>query len=378
MKFDVERDDFLPAVQTVLNVVSPRVTLPIIANILLQLQGKKLTLYATDLDISIKTQLKISQGEDGVIALPAKKLAEIIRELPDETISVKIKDKQANINCGKGQFQLMGMTGDDFPQFPEALSGQKFTVSQSLLSRMIHKTLYSTSKDETRPVLNGVLWQISETDMRMVATDGHRLAKMEVQQGGPAGFQKDVIVPAKTLNQLIRLFGEQDVEVEVIVAENHVVFALDGTTLYSRVMEGPYPNYEQVIPTDNDKTLIVDREALNAAVRRVSILSNALTHQVKFDISSGKMELSASDRDIGGEARDTLETEYKGESMQVGYNANYVIEILKHMESSKVIFELSSPVRAGLVKPLEQQKGEDYLCLLMPLRLTDESPKHKS
>lgn len=378
MKFDVERAEFLAAIQTVLNVVSPRATLPIISNILLQLQGKNLTLYATDLDISIQTQLNVSQGEDGAIALPAKKLAEIVRELPNETISIKIKDKQANMNCGKGQYQLMGMTGEDFPQFPETLSGKTLKMGQSLLARMIHKTLYSTSKDETRPVLNGVLWQISETDMRMVATDGHRLAKIAVQQGGPADFKKDVIVPAKTLNQLTRLFGEQDVEVEVIIAENHVVFALDGTTLYSRIMEGPYPNYEQVIPTDNDKSLIVDREALNAAVRRVSILSNALTHQVKFDISSGKMELSASDRDIGGEARDTLETEYTGESIQVGYNAHYVMEILKHVESSQVIFELSSPVRAGLVKPSEQQEGEDYLCLLMPLRLTDESPKHKS
>lgn len=371
MKFDVERVEFLPAVQTALNVVSPKVTLPIISNILLQLQGKELTLNATDLDISIQTQLKITRGEDGAIALPAKKLAEIIRELPDETISVGIKDKQATIRCGKGEYQLMGMTGEDFPKFPELLPGQTFKVNQSLLARMMHRTLYSTSKDETRPVLNGVLWQISEKEMRMVATDGHRLAKMTVQQGGPAGFQKDVIVPAKTMNQLLRLFGEQDAEVEVMVAENYVVFSLDGTTLYSRVMEGPYPNYEQVIPTDNDKVLTVDREALHAALRRVSILSNALTHQVKLDLSTGKMVLSASDRDIGGEARDALEAEYSGENLQIGYNAYYVMEILKHMESSQVVFEMSTPVRAGLVKPLSQRGGEDYLCLLMPLRLTE-------
>jgi DNA polymerase-3 subunit beta len=371
MKFDVERAEFLPAVQTSLNVVSPKVTLPIISNILLQLRGKDLTFYATDLDISIQTHLKITHGEDGEIALPAKKLAEIIRELPDETISMRIKDKQATIHCGKGEYQLMGMTGEDFPQFPELTGEKTFKVNQSLLARMMNKTLYSTSKDETRPVLNGVLWQISEAEMRMVATDGHRLAKMTVQQGGPAGFQKDVIVPAKTLNQLLRLFGEQDAEVEVMVAENHVVFSLDDTTLYSRVMEGPYPNYEQVIPTDNDKTLTVDRETLHAAVRRVSILSNALTHQVKFDLSAGKMVLSASDRDIGGEARDALDAEYAGENFQIGYNAYYVMEILKHMESSQVVFEMSSPVRAGLVKPLSQLEGEDYLCLLMPLRLTE-------
>ncbi len=378
MKFAIERGEFLPAVQTVLNVVSPKATLPIISNILIRLEGTKLFLCATDLDISIQTQLLVTSGEDGAIALPARKLAEIVRELPDAKITIQVKGKQSTINCGKGTFQLMGMTEEDFPQFPEALSGQMFKMNQSLLSKMINKTLYSTSKDETRPALNGVLWQVSEKEMRMVATDGHRLAKMAVQQGGPPAFEKDIIVPAKTLNQLLRLFGEQDGQVSVTIAESHIVFSLEGTTLYSRVMEGPYPNYEQVIPQDNDKVLMVDREALYAAVRRVSILSNSLTHQVKFDLSKDSLVLTASDRDIGGEARDTLGAKYSGENLQIGYNAHYIMEILKHMDSPDVKFELSTAVRAGLMKPTSQPDGEDYLCLIMPLRITDEPIEHKS
>jgi len=378
MNFTVERAEFLPAVQTVLNVVSPRGTLPIISNILLQLQGKKLALYATDLDTSIRTLLSVSPGQDGAITLPAKKLAEIVRELPDSTIKVQIEDKQATIICNKGKYQLMGTDWEDFPQFPEALSGKTFKVNQSLLARMIRKTLYSASREETRPALNGVLWQIGEKEMKMVATDGHRLAKMKVQQGGPPGFEADVIVPAKTLNQLLRLFGEQDGDVEVIVAENQVVFSLDSTTVYSRVIEGPYPDYQQVIPTDNDKKLSVDREALHAALRRVSTLSNSLTHQVKFALSQGQVVLSASDRDIGGEARDDLEAEYTGESLQIGYNGYYIMEILKHIDSTEIILEVSTPVRAGLVKPSPQQEGEDYLCLIMPLRLTEEPAERKT
>lgn len=373
MKFAVERAEFLPAVQAALNIVSPKATLPIISNVLLRLQGKNLALYATDLDTSIRTQLFVSKGEDGTITLPAKKLAEIVRELPDSTITVQIEDKEATINCGKGKYKLMGIDSEDFPQFPEVVGGQSFKVKQSILAKMIHKTLYSTSKDETRPALQGVLWHIEEKEMKMVATDGHRLARIGVLQGGPPGFEKDVILPARMLSQLLRLFEEEDAEVEVTVAENHVVFSLRSTTLYSRVIEGPYPDYQQVIPTDNDKKLTVDREALHATMRRVSTLSNSLTHQVKFDLSKDLVVLSASDRDIGGEARDGLEAKYTGENLQIGYNAHYIMEILKHMDSSDVIFELASPVRAGLVKPLPQSEDEDYLCLIMPLRLTGES-----
>jgi DNA polymerase-3 subunit beta len=378
MKFTIERADFFPAVQTVLNVVSPKATLPIISNILLQLQEKKLTLNATDLDISIQTHLAVSKGEDGAITLPSKKLAEIVRELPDAAITVQVEGKQATIKCGKGKYQLMGMDWEDFPQFPEALGGQVFKMDKSLLAKMIFKTLYSTSKDETRPALNGVLWHIAEAGMRMVATDGHRLAKIDVKQGGPSGLETDIILPAKTLSQLLRLFGDQDGDVEVTVAENHVVFTFAGTTLYSRVIEGTYPNYEQVIPTNNENTLTVDRETLHAAVRRVSILSNSLTHQVKFDLSKSRLELSASDRDIGGEAKDDLEAKYTGENLQIGYNSYYLLEILKHMDSPEVVFELSTSVSAGIMKPSSHPKGEDYLCLIMPLRITDESAEPKT
>jgi len=381
MKFTVPRSEFLPAVQSVLNVVSPRATLPIIANILMQLKGQELSLYATDLDTSIRTQVSVTKGADGAIALPAKKLAEIVRELPDADIYFTADGTKAKMTCGKGTFGLAGMDSEDFPPFPEALSGQTLTLKQSLLSRMIHHTIYSTSRDETRPALQGVLWHLENEKMIMVATDGHRLAKISEtlkSTGGDASkfATTDIIIPAKTLNHLLRLFDEEDTEIKMNIMENQVVFSLDGTTLYSRLIEGPYPDYEQVIPKDNDKQLRIDREAIYSAMRSVSTLSNALTHQVKFDLSTDQVVLTASDRDLGGEARMTLEkskTEYQGDHLQIGYNANYIMEIMRHIDSSEVIFELSTPVRAGLVKPSQQPEGEEYLCLIMPLRLTDET-----
>ncbi|MFC1682994.1 DNA polymerase III subunit beta [Candidatus Zixiibacteriota bacterium] len=322
MKFTVERAQFLPAVQAVLNVVSSKATLPIISNILIQLEGKQLSLYATDLDTSIRTKLPISEGEKGAIALPAKKLSEIVRELPEGQIEIQVDDKKATIRYENGHFNLMGMDSEDFPPFPEPISGQSFTVNQSLLAEMIHKTLYSTSKDETRPALQGVLWHVDEKEMLMVATDGHRLARVTLSKGGPAGFTKDIIIPSKTLNQLLRLFGEEEVDVEVSVTENQMIFSIADTTLYSRLIEGPYPDYTQVIPADSDKKLTVDREILHTAIRRVSTLSNALTHQVKFDLSKKRVLLSASDRDVGGEAQVELKADYSGDDLQIGYNAH--------------------------------------------------------
>ncbi len=381
MKFTVARSEFLPAVQSVLNVVSPRATLPIIANILMQLKGQELSLYATDLDTSVRTQVSISEGEDGAIALPAKKLAEIIRELPDADIHFTADGTKTRIACGKGTFGLAGMDSEDFPPFPEAIKGQTLDLKQSLLSRMIHHTLYSTSKDETRPALQGVLWHIESERMVMVATDGHRLAKISesMKSTGQASAEltaTDIIIPAKTLNHLLRLFGEEDNAVKMNIMENQVIFSLDSTTLYSRLIEGPYPDFEQVIPKDNDKQLRVGRETIHSAMRSVSTLSNALTHQVKFDLSTKRVILTASDRDLGGEAKMELEkkeTEYQGDDLQIGYNAHYIMEIMRHMDSPEVVFELSTPIRAGLVKPSQQPEGEEYLCLIMPLRLTDES-----
>jgi DNA polymerase-3 subunit beta len=242
-----------------------------------------------------------------------------------------------------------------------------------LLRRMIANAVFAVSTDETRPALGGVLWSIEGGDALMVSTDGHRLAKLrmsgviENESDGTA----EMIIPPKALNQLTRLLAEGKALERLVVGEKYVQISLGDTELFSRLIEGPYPNYEMVMPKDNDKRLVVDRDLLESAVRRVSILSNTQTHQVKFDLEASTAMLSAVSPDLGGEAREQIEVDYDGESMAVAYNAAYLLEILRHLPAGEVQMTLKTSVSAGVLSPVEQAEGEDLTFLLMPLRLNE-------
>jgi DNA polymerase-3 subunit beta len=235
----------------------------------------------------------------------------------------------------------------------------------------VKKALFAISRDETRPALNGVFWQMKDDYLTMVATDGHRLAKIARKDLKIGGYTKDIIVPPKVLENLVRLLGEDPGEVGVIINESSIVFIFGNIILTSRLLEGPYPNYNQVIPKDNNKMLNVDREILNAAVRRVAILSNSLTHQVKFSLKADELELSATNFDLGGEAKEKLKVQYKNEDMEIGYNSNYILDILRHVEGDEVRFELNTPTSAAIIRSSEIDEKEDYFFLVMPLRLLD-------
>jgi DNA polymerase-3 subunit beta len=241
---------------------------------------------------------------------------------------------------------------------------------------MIRKTIFAISTDETRPALNGVLWQTKGEWMQMVATDGHRLAKISMKNKKLKGLNEDVIIPPKALNLLTKLVGEKEVDVGVIFSENNIIFCLDDVILSSRLIEGPYPNFDQVIPKDNEKKLIANKDLLMGTVKRVAILANTLTHQVKFSLKKGNLDLSSVNFDMGGEAKESIKCDYKNEHMDIGYNANYVLDILRQMDGDEVTFDLASPVAAGVVHATQKTKeaerlSEEYLCLLMPLRLVE-------
>jgi DNA polymerase-3 subunit beta len=235
---------------------------------------------------------------------------------------------------------------------------------------MIRKTTFACSTDETRPALNGVLWQTQGERMQMVATDGHRLSKVAVDNTKLKGLNEDIIIPPKVLNLVPRFLESEDDEVGVIFGENNIIFNLRHTVLTSRLIEGPYPNFEQVIPVKNDKRVVIGKGDLAGAVRRVSILSNALTHQVKFSMEKGQVSLSTSNADVGGEGQEVIECDYQGEAIEIGYNATYVLDILSKIDEDEVIFELSTAVAAGVVYGIETPK-DDFLCLIMPLRLAE-------
>jgi len=376
MKFSVPKGELLESVQDLLSVVPTRTTLPILSNILLETDSNKLKIAATDLDVSMVTTLPVRVVERGAITVPAKTFVEIIRESPETEMEVSSTDTRVEIKIDKGIYKLSGLPKDEFPKIPEVKPGLQIKIPGKNIAKMIRKTIFAISTDETRPALNGVLWQTKGEWMQMVATDGHRLAKISLKNKKLKGLNEDVIIPPKALNLLMKLVGEKEVDVGVIFSEKNIIFCLNDVVLSSRLIEGPYPNFDQVIPKDNDKKLTANKELLMSTVKRVAILANTLTHQVKFSVKKNNLDLSSVNFDMGGEAKESMKCDYRAEHMDIGYNANYLLDILKQMDGEEITFDLATPVAAGVIhstqKSEEAEKAsEDYLCLVMPLRLVE-------
>ncbi len=371
MKFKTDRANLHKASSKLLSIVPPKTTLPILSNILFELEDGRLSLKVTDLDVSMTVTLDVDMQKAGSIAVPAKILNEIVRELPDFDLEVSSYENRLELKCGSGVYKMSGLPPDDFPKLPDIHVGRQVKMDGNVLSRIVRKVLFAVSRDETRPSLNGVFWHSTDDALNLVATDGHRLAKISRGDLKIGGYSKDIIVPPKVLDNLVRLMGEEPGEVGVVINESSIVFILENEILTSRLLEGPYPNYDQVIPRDNKKIMSVDREILSAALRRVAVLSNSLTHQVKFGLKADELELTATNFDFGGEAKEKMSVGYKSEDMEIGYNATYVMDILKHIDGEESIFELNTPTTAAIVKSSKKEENEEYFFLVMPLRLLD-------
>jgi DNA polymerase III subunit beta len=368
MKFSVTTDKLRAALAAVMSAVPAKSALPILGNVLLEAEAKTLKLSTTDLEISITTSIEAKVPKKGTVAIPAKKFAEIIDALPQTDIEIEAQNNRLEMRFGTGDYKIAGMPADEFPRLPEVNQAKEIKIPADILRRMIQKTAYAASNDETRPALNGIFWQTTGDKMKMVTTDGHRLAKIEVDNPMGQGYG-DVIVPPRALNLVSRLAVDGITEIGVIFNENSLIFSCGQNTISTRVIEGPYPNYEQVIPKYNNKSLIIGRTMLADTVRRVAILANTLTHQVKFSINKNTLQLSATNVDFGGEAIEKLPCQYDGEDIDIGYNAAYVLDILKQLDSDEVKFALSTAVSAAIVTTLDPTS--DYVCLVMPLRLAD-------
>ncbi len=369
MKFAITTDKIQAALAAVTTVVPAKSTLPILGNILIETDSKAIKISATDLEISITTLIEAKVVKKGSIAIPARAFTEIINALPQTEIEIESINNRAELRFASGNYKLSGMPADEFPKLPDVNVSKKIKLPADTFCKMIQKSAFAVSTDETRPALNGVLWQTASEKMKMVATDGHRLAKYEVENNKLQGLYDDIIVPSRALNLVGKLTSEGVAEISVIFGENNIVFICANNTISSRIIEGPYPNYEQVIPTANDKSLIVSKSQLTDVVKRVAILSNSLTRQVKFTIEPDILTVSATNVDLGGEAVETMPCSYDGEKMEIGYNATYILDILKQIDGGEIKIALSSPVAAGVITSVDEK--EDYLCLIMPLRLAD-------
>ena len=367
MKLSVTRDSLHSGMGAVSATIPTKTTLPVLSNILLDARDGKLTLSGTDLDISVSVSIDAEVEEEGSVTVPAKKFAEIARELPAAPVHIRTDGVEIQIEGGKSRFKLFGLPTEEFPSFPEVDSGDAWTMQASDLHELISKTSFAVSSEESRPILNGVLWQLREGTASMVATNGHRLARLTVPLEGGGAPEADLIVPPKALQQVSRLF-EKEGEVSVSKSQNHLAFRTPARSVYTRLIEGPYPNYQQVIPSDNDKKATANRDGLAAAIRRMAVVASDQTHRVRMSFSAGTLAFRVQTPDLG-EAEEEMAVDYDGEALEIGFNANYLLEVLRYMPADDVLVEFKAPERAATFKPAG---GElDYLCLVMPLRLLD-------
>ena len=370
MKFTITREKLHEGLGAVAASVPTKTTLPVLANILVEASKEGLSLSGTDLDISVSTTIPASVDQEGATTLPARKLVEIVKELPSASIRFTSSGEQrVQIECGRSKFKLLGLGRDEFPAFPTVKFEGGWRVTARELQKLISHVAFAASTEESRPILNGVLWELRPDRMRMVATNGHRLARMDVPASGQGGSQADLIIPPKALEQIRRLFNG-DEEIEIAKSDNHLGFRSATTQVLTRLIEGPYPNYEQVIPRENDKSLTADKAALAAALRRMSIVASDQTHRIRMAFTNGACKLSVQTPDLG-EAQEELAVAYEGDTLEIGFNAAYLLEILKFMPTDEVRMTFKAPERAATCEPVGWDDPASYLTLVMPLRLVD-------
>jgi DNA polymerase III subunit beta len=371
MKLTITREQLQEGLVAVAASIPAKTTLPILSNILLEATKDGIRLSGTDLDIAVSTTVNASVDQEGAITLPARKLVEIVRELPSAAIRLTASGEQrVTIECGRSRFRLLGLPREEFPAFPSVKFEGGWRTSSKELQKLISHVAFAASTEESRPILNGVLWELRPERMRMVATNGHRLARMDVPTSETQGAsQADLIVPPKALDQIRRLF-DTDETVEIARSENHLGFRTSSTQIFTRLIEGPYPNYEQVIPRENDKAATADKAALTAALRRMSIVASDQTHRIRMAFANGSCKLSVQTPDLG-EAQEELNVSYEGDPLEIGFNAAYLLEILKYIPTDEVRMTFKAPERAATCEPVGWDDPASYLALVMPLRLVD-------
>src|SRR5881227_2268274 len=368
MRFTISREKLQEGLAAVTPTTPPKTTLPVLANILVETTERGIRLSGTDLDIAVTTEVAADVETQGAITIPAKKLSEIAKELPPSPVKIATSGEQrVTLDCGRSHFKILGLPRDEFPNFPTVKFDASWRIRSGDLQKLISHTAFAVSNEESRPILNGVLWELRPDNMRMVATNGHRLSKMDVPAKG--GSTADLIVPPKALEQIRRLFAA-DEALEIARSDNHIGFRAGGTLVFSRLIEGPYPNYEQVIPRENDKVATVDKAAMAAALRRMSVVASDQTHRIRLAFSGGAVKFSVQTPDLG-EAQDELAVTYEGEPLEIGFNATYLLEILKYMPTDEVRITFKAPERAATVEPVGWDDPASYMALVMPLRLVD-------
>jgi len=364
MKLSVSKEKLLEGLQTVQNVVSTRTTLPILSNVLLQAADGQLRLTTTDLDVGVCGAVEAQIDKPGATTLPARRLSTIVRELPASEIQIEIDSKNvASIRCGQSFFKILGLPEEEFPPLPKFEDAKEFKIGQKELRDGLKKTSYAMSSDETRYVLNGILFSFKENKLTMVATDGRRLALVDIEVEFPRSQEIDIIVPTKCVTELGRLVGEEG-DLKMMIGENQVAFEVNGTLLVSKLIEGNYPNYRQVIPAEAKERVTLERELFHNAVHRVSLLASEKSNSVKLVFSKNNIEIAANTPDVG-EARESLPVAYKGKDFSIAFNPEFLMAPLRNLTNDEVYLDLIDEMSPGVIKI-----QTPFLYVLMPMRIS--------
>lgn len=370
MNFILSSTVLLKHLQNVSGVLSTSNTLPILDNFLFEITDNQLIISASDLETTMRTSLEVEANEGGKIAVPAKLLLEVLKNLPDQpcTFSVNHSNFSIEISYDNGKSKMVGFNGDEFPKIPTIENSSSVKVSGEIISSAINKTLFASGNDDLRPVMSGVFCQFSPQDIIFVATDAHKLVRYR-RTDSTAESTSSFILPKKPLN-LLKSTISNDMEVLIEYNESNAVFTFGDTVLVCRLIDGKYPNYEAVIPKENPNVLIIDRTQFLGSIKRVSIFANKTTHQIKLKLAGSELTLFAEDIDFSNEANERLTCNYNGEDMEIAFNSRFLMEMLNNIDTKEVKLEMSVPSRAGLLMPAESTNpDEDILMLVMPVML---------
>ena len=367
MELVVRKNELLRELQLFQGIVERKNTIPILANVLIEANGDEMRMLATDLEVALRSRCAASVAKSGSLTLPAKKLFEIVKALPETDVRIEEDKNGVKVAADRFDSRMQTLPREDFPTLPEASGKARATLPRNALKEMVAKTQFAITGEDTRYFLNGAKFVLKPDSLTLVATDGHRLALVEVKHNVGITQEIGVILPKKTLLELGKLLAEGDGDILFESGENHLFFEVGGRMLISRMIDGQFPAYERVIPKGNDKDIEFERERLTNAVKRVALLSNERSRAVKFEIEKGKVEVTSSSSEFG-EAREQLPVDYAGTAMTISFNAQYVLDFLNVVETDSVSLSLKDEVSQAVMKPVGAQ-GYDYTYVIMPMRI---------
>ena len=376
MNFIVSSSYLLKNLNSISGVITSNPVVPILENVLFEIEGGNLLITASDLQTSVMVELQVESKEDGSVAIPAKILIETLKNLPEQPVTFSIDDQNYNIeiNSDNGRYKLAGENSADFPKVPGVNDGYSSDINSEILNSAISNTIFSTSTDELRPAMTGVFFKLSSTGCTFVSTDGHRLVKYIRTDIKGDEVDHDMILPRKSLNLLKSILPtDKSSDIKLDFNASNAYFSFENIKMVCRLIDERYPDYDNVIPSDNSNTVTITKTELLGSLKRISIYANKTTNQVRFKITGSEILISAEDLDFSNEANERISCEHDGDDIEIGFNAKFLIEMLSNIESEKVILKLSEPNRAGLLIPEDINDNEDITMLVMPVMLNDNA-----